>query len=275
MNASLSTDFVMSYPPSVFTGLNMMLVRLSGATSLWDSKCSDLLAQWMSSSPLIRARFTEAMDHAPLPAVHKTKVQAIRTYAEALFPAPYLIGLSLELGAPRSGFRVLSDYITRQRDAYTARTGSPFPRPIPTRDQFDATWKSLTAPLALSPPVECADPPSSGRCWPRQSWAQYVPSRPALCQSIDWTRPLTFVVRGDGYLCAGGSWSQLSVGLLNHGLKALTPAFHIIIGMGVTGDKDMVALGQIWAQVLRVCSLHFRVHKLFIIRAFIIRELPS
>ena len=63
----------------------MMLVRLSGATSLQDGKCSNLLAQWMSSSPLIRARFTEAMDHAPHPAVHKTKVQAIRTYAEALY----------------------------------------------------------------------------------------------------------------------------------------------------------------------------------------------
>ena len=138
----------------------MMLVRLSGATSLRDSKCSDLLAQWMSSSPLIRARFTEAMDHAPFPAVHKTKVQAIRTYAEALFPAPYLIGLLLELAAPRSGFRKLSQYITRRGDTYTARTGLPFPRPIPTRDQFDATWKSLTAPLALSPPLECADPPS-------------------------------------------------------------------------------------------------------------------
>ena len=158
MNASLSTDFVMSYPLSVFTELNMMLVRLSGATSLRDSKCSDLLAEWMSSPPLIRARFTEAMDHPPLPAVHKTKVQALRTYAEALFSAPYLIGLLLELGAPRSGFRVLSEYITRQGDAYTARTGLPFPRPIPTRDQFDATWKSLTAPLALSPPVECAAP---------------------------------------------------------------------------------------------------------------------
>ena len=64
----------------------MMLVRLSGATSLRDSKCFDLLAQWMSSSPLIRARFTGAMDHAPLPAVHKTKVHAIYTYDEALFP---------------------------------------------------------------------------------------------------------------------------------------------------------------------------------------------
>ena len=118
----------------------------------------------MSSSPLIRARFTEAMDHAPLPAVHKTKVQAIRTYAEALFPAPYLIGLLLELGAPRCGFRVLSKYITCRGDAYTARTGLPFPRPIPTREQLDATCKSLTAPLALSPAMECADPPLSGRC---------------------------------------------------------------------------------------------------------------
>ena len=88
-------------------------------------------------------------------------------------------------------------------------------------------------------------------------------------------RPLTFVVRGDGYPCAGGSWSQLSVGLLNHGLKARTSAFLWVIGMAVTGGKDMVAVGQIWAQVLQVCSLHFCVHKLFIIRAFIIREMPS
>ena len=162
----------------------MMLVRLSGATSLRDSKCSDLLAQQMSSSPLIRARFTEPMDHAPLPAVHTTKVQAICTCAEALFPAPLLIGLLLELGAPRSGFRVLSEYITRRGDAYTARTGLPFPRPIPTRDQLFAMWKPLTAPLAVSRPAECADPPSSGRCWPLRTWAQYVEARPAVCQSI-------------------------------------------------------------------------------------------
>ena len=215
------------------------------------------------------------MDHTTLPAVHKTKVQAIRTYAEALFPAPYPIGLLLKLGALRSGFRVFSEYISRRSDTYTARTGLPFPRPIPTRDQFYATWKSLTAPLALYTPVECADPPSSGRCWPLRSRAQYVQSRPVMCQSIDWTRPLTLVVRGDGYPCAGGSWSQLSVGLLNHGEKARTPAFLWVIRMAVTGDKDMVALGQIWAQVLQVCSLHFCVYKLFIIRAFIIRKLPS
>ena len=107
----------------------------------------------MSLSPLIRAR---------LSAVHKNKVQAIGTYAEALFRAPYLMGSLLELGASRSGFRVLSEYITCQGDAYTTRTGLPFPRRIVRRDRFDATWKSFTAPLALSPPPECAATPSSG-----------------------------------------------------------------------------------------------------------------
>ena len=133
----------------------------------------------------------------------------------------------------------------------------------------------MTALLAFTPPLECADPSLSGRCWPLRSWAQYVGSRPGLCQSIDWTRPLTLVVRGNGYPCTGGNWSQLSVGLLNHGEKARTPAFPWVIGRAVTGDKDMVAPGQIWAEVRQICSLHFRVHKLFIIRAFIIRKLPS
>ena len=172
----------------------------------------------------------------------------------------------------RSSFRVFSEYITRRGDAYTARTGLPFPWPIPTRDQFDATWKSLTAPFGLSPPVECADPLSSGRCWPLRLWAQYVQSRQALCQSIDWTRPLTLVVGGDGYPCAGGSWSQLSVGLLNRGKNARTPAFLWVISMAVTGHKDKVALGPTWAQVLQVCNLHFCVHKLLITCAFLIRK---
>ena len=149
MNASLSTVLVIAYTYSVFKELNMTLVRLSGAVHLLDCKCSDLLVQWMSSSPLIRPRFSEAMDHAPLLAVHKSKVHAICTYAEAL--PPYSIGLLLELGAPRTGFCVLPEYITRQGTAYTARTGLPCPRLIPTRDQFDATWKSLTASLGLSP----------------------------------------------------------------------------------------------------------------------------
>ena len=94
-----------------------------------------------------------------------------------------------------------------------------------------------SACVAPPPPVEYADPPSSGRCWPLRLWAQYVQPRPALCESIDWTRPLTFLVRGDGYPRADGSWSQLSVGLLNHRVKARTPAFLWVIGMASRGTN--------------------------------------
>ena len=114
-------------------GAELTLVWLNGATTLQDSRCSNLLAQRMPSPPLIRAGFSEAMDHTPLPEGHKTEVPAIRTYAETLFPAPYLIGLLFELGAHLSGFLVLSEYTTRRGSAYTARIGVPFHGPARCR----------------------------------------------------------------------------------------------------------------------------------------------
>ena len=62
--------------------------------------------------------------------------------------------------------------------------------------------------------------------------------------TIDWTRPLTFIVRGNAYPCAGGSWTQLSIGLLYHGAQGRTPVYLWVIGMAVCGDKDMAALAS-------------------------------
>ena len=81
----------------------------------------------MSLSPLIRARFWDTLVHTPLLALPKSKVHAIGTYVEALFPAADLLGQLLELCAPLSSFRVSPQYITRRGTAYTARTGLPFP----------------------------------------------------------------------------------------------------------------------------------------------------
>ena len=68
------------------------------------------------------------------------------------------------------------------------------------------TWKESVKPLALDRPVSVADPPTSGRSWPLQSWARYIPSRAPLVDTIDWKRPLTFLLRGYAYPCAAGSW---------------------------------------------------------------------
>ena len=70
---------------------------------------------------------------------------------------------------------------------------------------------------------------------------------------------LKFIVRGGAYLCAGGSWTQLSIGLLNHGKRARTPTYLRLIGMAVCGDKNMAALATIRGDDLQEIG-HFVVH---------------
>ena len=72
--------------------------------------------------------------------------------------------------------------------------------------------------------------------------------------TIDWTRPLTFIVRGDTYPCIGGSWTQLSIGPLNHGARGRTPAYLWVIAMAACGDKDRAAHATIWADNLKGCG---------------------
>ena len=76
-----------------------------------------------------------------------------------------------DLHVPKVGFRAVLEYMSRRGVAYTAATGYPFPRPIPSPDQFSDTWKEMAKALELRPPVSIADPPASGRSWPLQSWA--------------------------------------------------------------------------------------------------------
>ena len=249
-----SIALVMPFSRDTLTDLNMTLVHLSGAKSLRDPLVPQLLGEWVAPSPLARARWSKAME-VGYPSLIRTKqVEALKQYASHLFPAPDLIGLLMDLNVLKLGFRHVSEYMSRRGPAYSDATGLPFPRPIPTRDTFTDTWKELVTPLDLQPPVSVPDPAASGRSWPLPSWARYVQSRPSLVETIDWTRPLTFIVRGDAYPGAGGSWTRLSIGLINHGARGRTPAYLWVIGMAVCGDKDMAALATIWADYLKVCG---------------------
>ena len=151
----------------------------------------------------------------------------------------------MDLNVPKLGLMHVSEFMSRRGSAYTAATGLPFPRPIPTREKFMDTWKELATPLELRPPVSIPDPPTTGCSWRPQSWAKYIQSRPSPVDHIDWTRPLTFIVRGDAYPCAGGSWTQLSIGLPNHRVRGRTPSYLWMIGMAVCGDKHMAALARV------------------------------
>ena len=213
----------------------MTLTRLTGAKSLRDPLVSQLLGEWVASSPLAKARWYEATEVAQLLLIHNKQIEAVKQHASVLFPVPELIGLLMDLNVPKGGFRHVSEFMTHRGAAYTAATGLPFLRPIPSRDCFMDTWKELVKPLALDRPVSVADPPTSGRSWPLQSWARYIESCAPLVDTIDWKRPLTFLLRGDAYPCAGGSWTQLSIGLLNLGARARTPTYPWVIGIAVVG----------------------------------------
>ena len=200
----------------------MTVVRLSGANSLQESLGRPLLGQWVASSPLAWARWSEATDVGYSSLIRTKQVKAAKQYASFVFPAPGFIGLLMDLNVTKTVFCHLSEFMTRLGIDYTAAKGHTFPRPIPTRQAF--LEKDMAKPLELRPPVNVDDPPASGRSWPVHSWAHYIQSRPPLVDTIDWDRPLTFILRGDAYPCAGGSWTQLCIGLLNHGKRGGTHA---------------------------------------------------
>ena len=96
---------VMPFSRDTLTELNMTLVRLSVAKSLRDPLVSQLLGEWVASSPLARAPWSEPRE-VGYPSLIRTKqVEALKQYASHLFPAPDLIGLLMDLNVPKVGIR--------------------------------------------------------------------------------------------------------------------------------------------------------------------------
>ena len=111
----------------------MTLVRLSGAKSLRDSLVSQLLGEVVASSPLARARWSEAMDVGYPLLIRTQQVEAVKQYASFLFPAFDFVGLLMDLNVTKTGFRHLFEFMTRRGIDYTAATAHTFPRLIVTR----------------------------------------------------------------------------------------------------------------------------------------------
>ena len=125
---------VMPFSQDTLTELNMALVRLSGAKSLLDPLVSQLLSEWVASSPLARARCSEATEVGYPSLIRDKQKEAVKQYASHLFPAPDLIGLLMDLNVPQLGSRHMMEYMSHRGSAYTAATGLPFAKPIPGRD---------------------------------------------------------------------------------------------------------------------------------------------
>ena len=128
------------YGPAVITELSATLIGLSGACNLMDACVGHLLAQWSVSSPPCKAPWGQATVEGGHNVVRAAEDAAMREYAESLITPLGAVELVVALKAPKSGFRALSKFFTRQGMQYSLKTGRPFPRPICTRAAFDAEW---------------------------------------------------------------------------------------------------------------------------------------
>ena len=176
---------------------------MASAVSLRDGDLvGELIAEWAISSPHARRQFAVAVRLAQPSCVQEIQQGAIAKYASEVLPPDECCELILNLRAPRSAWRTLSEVYILRGLKYTATTGLPFARPICPERAFQQRWEDLLAPLELAPAVSTSDPKATGISWPWASWLRYIASQPPLCRMIDWSFPLTFIVRGDGYPCA-------------------------------------------------------------------------
>ena len=107
----------------------MTLTRLSGAKTLRDPLVSQLLGEWVASSPLAKACWYEATEVGQLPLIYNKQIEDVKQYASILFPATEMNGFFMDLIVPTGGFRHVSEFMTCRGAAYTAATGLP-PHPF-------------------------------------------------------------------------------------------------------------------------------------------------
>ena len=159
---------VMSFSRDTILELSMMLVCLSGAKSLRDLLVSQLLGEWVASSPLAKTRWMEATEVGYPSFIRTKQVEAVKQYTSFLFLAPDFIGPLMDLNVTKTRFRHLSSFMSRRGMDYTAATSHSFTQLIPARQAFLDTGKDKAKPLELRPPVTAWPTPQLvavvGRC---------------------------------------------------------------------------------------------------------------
>ena len=269
---SSQTQYAMAPTPTQLSEFSECLKRIAGVDRVLSDPVGDLLGHWAMSSRQAGAQFARAIAIARPPAVRELVNSVLATFGKELYPPQGACELLLELKAPKhAGFRVLSQYLSCKREALVLQGFGgagvvqghdlgPFtiPRPICTENAFKAKWAELLAPMALDQYETTSNPPAVGISWPISSWAAYISSRPALSETIDLDPSgptggvLHLIVRGDGYPVGGTVFSNLTVGLANHGYDARRPAFVWPIGLAVCHDNHMDKLFELWAKNLKV-----------------------
>ena len=138
--------------------LSRALRDLSGASNLKDERVGHYLATWALSCPLARRQFNNAVqDVNSATSTHTTGEAckaAVEAYAASLLPPTAMCELVLNMRAPKSSWRTLSElYTLRKLEYHRTVPGGPYSRPMCTEGAFQARWKESVAPVQLDDPV--------------------------------------------------------------------------------------------------------------------------
>ena len=235
--------------------ISVLLKHMTGKP-LSDPAIPALLARWARTSTWASNALGQAAVLAGTVAVRKLVHRSVKEYAAAIGSASQVVGLLLDLNSPKTGIRTLSQYYTGCLESLgTHQYGWDVrvPRPVCADKAFHDAWGRALRPLEIGPIAFSDKPAATGICWPLWSWARYIASRPAFMEPLDVSKPLTLIIRGDGYPVAGVSFCQLSIGLANHGKLARHPAFTWVIALAVCHDSEMETLGELWKEQFQVC----------------------
>ena len=231
--------------------LSQALRDLSGASNLKDKRVGHDLAKWALSCSLAQRKFNNAVQYVNTATSTQTRGEAckdtVEAYTTSLLPRGTMCEIVLNIRAPKSSWRTLSQlYTLRKLEFHRTVPGGPYSRPICTERDFQARWKELAAPVQLDPPVATVLPKATGISWLFASWVTYILSRPGLVRSIHRYFPVTFIVREDAYPMARGNWTQLTISLANFDRLACSPTGLWVLSMAGCDDKAMDTLGTLW-----------------------------
>ena len=159
--------------------LSKALRELCGASNLKDERVGHYLATWALSCPLAWRQFNNATSTHTTDEACKAAVEA---YAASFLPPTAMCEPLLNMRAPKSSRRTLSELYTLRKLEYPRTVpGGPYYRPICTERAFQALWKELVAPVQSDEPVATVLPKATAISWPFASWVTYILSRPAWC----------------------------------------------------------------------------------------------
>ena len=120
------------------SSLSMALRDFSGASNLKDERVGHYVATWALSCSLARRQFNNAVQYVNIAISTQTTGEAckaaVEAYAASLLPPTAMCELVLNMRAPKTSWRTLSELYTLRKFAYHRTIpGAPYSRPICTK----------------------------------------------------------------------------------------------------------------------------------------------